>query len=61
MCTIIRLQGLLTLTNGTTIEGSFGGNWFGKIEVTKGTLADKDQQHEDSTDGAARAAMAELQ
>ncbi len=35
---IIMYCGLLTLTNDTTINGTFGGNWSDKIEVVKGVL-----------------------
>ena len=28
------------LTNGTTIEGAFGGNWLKKIEIHKAFLED---------------------
>ena len=33
-------QGKLELTNGVTIEGSFGGKWLKKIEIQKGVLED---------------------
>ena len=38
---------MLTLTNGTTVEGVFGGNWTGRIEITKGVLSDKGSEETD--------------
>ena len=55
MCT----QGLLSLTNGTTIEGTFGGSWHKKIEIVKATLEDGDKVQEDTD--SARVAISELQ
>ena len=52
-------QGVLTLTNGTVIEGSFGGSWNKKIEISKATLEDKELLA-DSTDSVS-AVMSELQ
>ena len=49
---------MLTLTNGTTIEGVFGGNWRGRIEIVKGVL--DEEVGKDDTDGE-RTAFAELQ
>ena len=54
-----RLQGTLTLTNGTTIDGSFAGQWHKKIEVQKGILEDVEQREERTN--KAQAVMAELQ
>ena len=54
------LQGLLTLTNGTTIEGIFGGSWTKKIEITKGVLKD-DIQRSSETSESIDAAISELQ
>ena len=58
-CPPICLQGLLTLTNGTTIEGLFGGNWHRRIDISRGVLEDG-ERCEESID-AAVAVMAELQ
>ena len=55
MCT----QGLLSLTNGTTIEGTFGGRWHKKIEIVKATLEDGEKVQEDTD--SAHAAISELQ
>ena len=30
----------MTLTNGVRIEGSFGGNWLKRIEISKAVLED---------------------
>lgn len=38
------------LTNGTSVEGTFGGSWKGDIEVVKGILQDK-EKGEALTDG----------
>ncbi len=35
---------MLTLTNGTTVDGIFGGSWKGKIEIMRGVLADKGEE-----------------
>lgn len=53
------LQGLLSLTNGTRIEGAFGGSWHKKIEIVKATLEDGDKVQEDTD--SAHVAIAELQ
>jgi hypothetical protein len=53
------MQGLLSLTNGTRIEGAFGGSWHKKIEIVKATLEDGDKVQEDTD--SARVAIAELQ
>ena len=53
------LQGLVTLTNGTKIDGSFGGSWHKKIEIVKATLEDGDKLQEETD--SAHNAMAELQ
>ncbi len=41
---------MLTLTNGTTVDGVFGGNWKGRIEIMRAVLADK---REEGIDGEA--------
>jgi len=53
------LQGLLTLTNGTTIEGSFSGYWHKRIEINRGLLEDGERYKE--TADTIKAVMAELQ
>lgn len=52
-------QGRLSLTNGTKIEGSFGGSWHEKIEIVKATLEDSDRVKEDTD--SAHSVIAELQ
>ena len=36
------------LTNGVTVEGSFGGKWLKKIEIHKAVLEDPVVLHEDN-------------
>lgn len=44
------LQGLLTLDNGTTIEGTFSGSWTKRIEIVKGILEDSAQRLSEGSD-----------
>ena len=53
-------QGLLTLDNGTTIDGTFSGSWTKKIEIVKGTLEEKGQRSSEGGDDP-DSAIAELQ
>lgn len=59
MMVYVCVQGLLSLTNGTRIEGAFGGSWQKKIEIIKATLEDGDKVQEDTD--SAHVAIAELQ
>ena len=52
-------QGLVTLTNGTKVDGTFGGSWHKKIEIVKATLEDGDKVQEERD--SAQVAIAELQ
>jgi hypothetical protein len=45
-------KGKLVLTNGVTIEGSFGGKWLKRIEIHKGVLEDLTLQQEGELLGA---------
>ena len=49
----------MSLTNGTRIDGAFGGNWHKKIEIVKATLEDGDKAQEDTD--SAHLAVAALQ
>ena len=42
----LNVQGKLVLTNGVTIDGSFGGKWLKRIEIHKGVLEDLTLQQE---------------
>lgn len=49
----------MTLTNGTKVDGTFGGSWHKKIEIVKATLEDGDKLQEESD--SAQVVLAELQ
>lgn len=53
-------QGLLTLDNGSTIEGIFSGSWTKKIEIVKGVLEDGNQRSSEGDDYV-DSAISELQ
>ena len=36
----IYIQGKLVLTNGVTVEGTFGGKWLKRVEIQKAVLED---------------------
>lgn len=40
-------QGKLVLTNGVTVEGTFGGKWLKRVEIQKAVLEDP-VEHEDN-------------
>lgn len=53
-------QGLLTLDNGSTIEGTFNGSWMKRIEIVKGTLEDGNHRSSEGADSV-DTAVSELQ
>ena len=48
------IQGKLVLTNGVTIEGSFGGKWLKKIEINKAVLEDPREQEDNQLSGSSK-------
>ena len=59
MLCMLSHQGKLKLTNGVTIEGTFAGQWTGRIDIVSGVLEEPSAREENSLSAAQ--VLAELQ